>query len=216
MFCGNCGAQNTDDAVFCKNCGNPLQTALQQTTGTAGSAPGTIKRNQIIGIAVGAAAALILIIVVIALSTGRSYQSTVKQFVNATFSADGEKIVEVMFPDSIVKQLVKEGSYDSRKEIVEELNSQLQRQINALNSFWSDDWKVSVKVIGAENLSFDELSDLREDYKDYNVKIKAAKIVKVELTIKVAGNTVTQEMEIPVIKIGGSWYIDFENAGNIL
>lgn len=44
MFCSKCGASNTDEAQFCKACGNPLkspsdQTPLQQAQPSPVSAP---------------------------------------------------------------------------------------------------------------------------------------------------------------------------------
>ena len=58
------------------------------------------------------------------------------------------------------------------------------------------------------------MSDMRyivEDYEEIGVKVKEAKIVEVELTVKAFGMTESSEMEIGVVKIGGSWYVDVNN-----
>lgn len=88
MFCGNCGAENTDEASFCKACGKPLGKVTKRPAkqsepyagATAGSSAESGNTNnsalqQLKAIpkkfVVGACAAVVLIIVIICIGVNR-------------------------------------------------------------------------------------------------------------------------------------------------
>ena len=78
-----------------------------------------------------------------------------------------------------------------------------------------EEYEFSYEIIEDEDLSKSELRDLQEEYEEgiEGIKITQAKTVTVEVLILSADNDVeiNNEAEIPVIKIGRSWYLDILN-----
>ena len=200
--------------MFCQACGAPLQTpqanaASARTTTATASATGTNQRNRIIGIAAVVVAAAIVVFLVSSLFGGRSYKSTVTQFLDASFDGDARAIFELL-PDDLIDYMTDEMGYD-REQITDELDSlssQLQWMLSSLSSYLGDDWDLSYQVVGAEDLSGSDLRDIQDTYDSYDVDVKAAKNVEVELSIQAGNLDETQTIQVPVIKVGRSWYLD--------
>ena len=78
---------------------------------------------------------------------------------------------------------------------------------------------LEVEGIGglAANLGSDiaELLGKKNLAKGVRVKMEEEK-VEVELSVKVLGMTETETVELVVVKIGRSWYIDIESMGDLL
>ena len=53
------------------------------------------------------------------------------------------------------------------------------------------------------------------NYEDINVKVSAAKTVEVEFTLKGDETEVSNSLEISVIKVDRSWYLDLYTMGNL-
>lgn len=215
MFCGKCGAQNSIDAKFCTVCGAPMNT-IQNGSGRTAAASSPVQadqRNRIIGIAAVAVLAIAVIIVLVALLGGRGYKSTVNQFLNATFEADAKTMMSLI-PDDMVDLMLLDMGY-AKKEAREELAKELQDELDYITRYLGDDWKYSYKILGAENVSTIELRELKDEYAQYNVKVSAAKNVEVAVTVETDDFENTNTIEIPVIKVGRSWYLDAENIASI-
>lgn len=259
MFCGNCGAQNPDDAMFCKSCGSPLQAAPpsggytqyggpeqgtsyydpsqggqysdpaqsgqyygQSQAGqyyaqaATASAAQVNRRHRIIGIAAVAIAVIAVFFLLSSLFGGRSYKSTVTQFLDASFDGDARAIFELL-PDDLIDYMTDEMGYD-REQITDELDglsSQLQWMLSSLSSYLGDDWDLSYQVVGAEDLSGSDLRDIQDTYDSYDVDVKAAKNVEVELSIQAGNLDETQTIQVPVIKVGRSWCLDIDNLSGV-
>ena len=220
MFCGKCGANNDDNAAFCSSCGAPLNengaapnagpvvTTAQVDTG---------RRNRIIGMAAVGAGVLAVAVLLVALFGGRGPKATVNKFLNAMFKADAKTIVSLL-PDDIVDYIMDEEDL-TKKEMIEELEDALAWTIDFYEDYAGKDWKVTHKIVSVDDLSSRKLRDLKEEYEDEcGVKVKDAKVVKVELSIdgKELDEPDETEVEVYVIKVGGSWYIDFMSTGGIL
>ena len=68
-----------------------------------------------------------------------------------------------------------------------------------------------------EDLRGEDLEEVKEMYyEEYGVKITAAKIVEVEVTMKAMGARESMELMLGLVEIGGSWYIDFESMEEAL
>lgn len=217
MFCGKCGAQNLEDATFCKECG-----ALLNNASSTGSAAETVqtnqatgKRNRIIGIAAVAVAALVVIILAVSIFGGRSYKSAVNEYVEASFTADGKTMVSLM-PDEVVENACEDTGM-TKSEFTEYLTEALQESLEYYDDYF-DNWSYSYEIIETEDYSKEALKSLKEDYADeFDVSVKAAKIVTVEVTITAdEENTFTNSLEVKVIKVGGSWYVDVPSMSGLL
>ena len=217
MFCGACGAKNPDGAAFCQSCGAPLREMQAEAVPQEGSAADSIQssqRNKMIGIAAVAAAAIVVVFLAFNLLGGRSYESTVTKFLDASLDGDAETIISLL-PDEMVDQALEELGYhpSDRDEAVEELNAALQSAAGSLKEALGDNLKVSYNVVSAEDLSASKLLELRQSYSVYDIDVDGAKEVDVEMTVTATALDLsgTYTLTVPVVQVGRSWYLDAEN-----
>lgn len=209
MFCGKCGTPIDDGAVCCGNCGTPVSTPADGgIVAPKGKFAINFRDPKVIGVI--AVAALVLVFF---LFSGRSYKATVNDFMEGVFDANGSQLIKCI-PDELIDQAMDDSGMN-KKEMASYLAEQLGGTLNYLD-YYFDHWTVSHKITGTEKYDAGELADIKDDYRDdYDLKVKDAMIVIVEMTVKAQGIEETTEIEIGVIKIGGSWYIDVENSGSI-
>lgn len=215
MFCGKCGAKNDDSAVFCAECGNRFQAAAPVApadpaapAAATGSKPGFKLDNRMIGIiAVVGVAVLALIITCFFIFGGRSYKAVVKDTFKAIETADAKLMMELL-PDEMIKSIMKDEDM-TKKEMTEQLQDMLDYMFRG-----ADKIKITYEITDTEEVDKDDLKDLKEEYKDeYDIKVKDAMIVEVEVTVKVDGEKTTEDMDLYLIKVGGSWYLaSFESV----
>lgn len=217
MFCGACGAKNPDGAAFCQSCGAPLREMQAEAVPQGGSAADSIQssqRNKMIGIAAVAAAAIVVVFLAFNLLGGRSYESTVTKFLDATLDGDAETIISLL-PDKMVDQALEELGYhpSDRDQAVEELDAALQSAAGSLKEALGDNLKVSYNVVSAEDLSASKLLELRQSYSVYDIDVDGAKEVDVEMTVTATALDLsgTYTLTVPVVQVGRSWYLDAEN-----
>ena len=144
---------------------------------------------------------------------GRSYKKTIDTFVTSKFAVDAQSIVELL-PEKVVDKALEETGY-SKTELVDEANDSLKKQVDSLDQSLGDDWKLSYKMTNVEDVTDDDLDDLKSNYEDINVKVSAAKTVEVEFTLKGDETEVSNSLEISVIKVDRSWYLDLYTMGNL-
>ena len=220
MFCGKCGAKNEPGAVFCGSCGARLEGPAP--AGAAGPAASPApdagqsgSKNKKIGIAAAAAVVVVVIIAVSSLLGGRSDTKTAEQFFDAVFKADPAAIVDLV-PKELVNSVMEEGGY-TREEVEEEFESladDLEYAVGSLD-FLGDEVKITYHAVGSEDVEADQLSYLKEQYKEANVNVSAAREVSVEFRVQADRYGVDESapFDIPVVKVGNSWYIDVMSLG---
>ena len=159
-------------------------------------------RNRKVQIAAVAIAIIVELGIIVFLLSGRSYEETANQFVDAVFNADAKAISKLVPAGDVAEE-----EYD---KIVEELEEYLQSQVvDAIESYVGEDWKVTHRVLSVENLSFEELKELRELYKNTcDIRVSDAKIVEMELKTNAKDYDNSEIVYIHLIKVGSSWYID--------
>lgn len=208
MFCGKCGAQNPDGAAFCSKCGAPL------TVADAPAAPASdAKKHRFIGIAAVGIAVLLVVILLIALFSGRSANSAAKSFAEAVFEGNGDDIVDLI-PKDVIKAYAKSQGLSTRRAR-EEMADEFDRSFNSISELM-DDVKFSFKVTGDEKYGASQSTSVIERYKSMDVKVKDAKMVIIRVTIRSHGEKLelSEPIRVPVIKVGGSWYVDFVNLSD--
>ena len=210
MYCGNCGAQNPDGAAHCGNCGAPLNTGAQ-----GGAVAASAKKNRNIGIAITVGLVVVVVaavLIIIFAVGGGSPKSVAEDMLEALFDGDLDKIVK-MVPDELIKGIAKEEDMTTR-EAREELSDMLEDEFDGVFDYISM-MDVSVKATGEDDYDSDELDDVKDDYADYDVKVKSAKTVEVKVSMEFLGQKQTEELDVPVVKIGGDWYVDFINLDKV-
>ena len=179
--------------MLCKKCGteNPDGAKYCSKCGKALNEKSPAKKNREKGIVLAVCVIVAVVLLVYTLG-GRSYKKTIDTFVTSQFAVDAQSIVELL-PEKVVD-----------KALVDSLDQSL-----------GDDWKLSYKMTNVEDVTDDDLDDLKSNYEDINVKVSAAKTVEVEFTLKGDETEVSNSLEISVIKVDRSWYLDLYTMGNL-
>ena len=200
MLCKKCGTENPDGAKYCSKCGKALNEKS------------TAKKNREKGIVLALCVIVAVVLLVYTLG-GRSYKKTIDTFVTSQFAVDAQSIVELL-PEKVFDKELEETGY-SKTELVEETNDSLKKQVDYIDQYLGDDWKLSYKMTNVEDVTGDDLNDLKSNYEDINVKVSAAKTVEVEFTLKGDETEISNSLEVSVIKVDRSWYLDLYTMGNL-
>lgn len=200
MLCKKCGTENPDGAKYCSKCGKALNEKS------------TAKKNREKGIVLALCVIVAVVLLVYTLG-GRSYKKTIDTFVTSQFAVDAQSIVELL-PEKVLDKELEETGY-SKTELVEETNDSLKKQVDYIDQYLEDDWKLSYKMTNVEDVTGDDLNDLKSNYEDINVKVSAAKTVEVEFTLKGDETEISNSLEVSVIKVDRSWYLDLYTMGNL-
>ena len=200
MLCKKCGTENPDGAKYCSKCGKALNEKS------------TAKKNREKGIVLALCVIVAVVLLVYTLG-GRSYKKTIDTFVTSQFAVDAQSIVELL-PEKVLDKALEETGY-SKTELVEETKDSLKKQVDYIDQYLGDDWKLSYKMTNVEDVTGDDLNDLKSNYEDINVKVSAAKTVEVEFTLKGDETEISNSLEVSVIKVDRSWYLDLYTMGNL-
>ena len=219
MYCEQCGAKNEPDSTFCSACGAPLSAekpdkgAVVPGKPSAGAWTAAVQSrhgNKKFKIAAAAVAVVVIFFALSSLFGGRSDTETAEQFFDAVLDADAEAIVDLV-PKGLVNAVMEQGGY-TKEEIAEEFESlagSLESTVGSLD-FLGDAVKISYDAVGSEDVGTSQLSYLKDQYDEFNVDVAAAREVTVELRVQAdsLGIDETAPLDIPVVKVGSSWYID--------
>ncbi len=219
MYCAKCGKENREEARFCAGCGAVLNG--NQNIKTVPS--GTTKLNSRYRIRKMILAVAVVIAAFIALVTifgGRSYKATIKQYIDAQFDVDAEKIFELIPREWLALMLDEDefGGMDFDEMLdyfVDEANEEIRGQLDYIETYLGENWEVTYEILSDDDLKGNELDELKEDYADMGMKISAAKTVEVQLTVKTDDMENSDTLDVSLVKIGRSWYLDVENMDDI-
>lgn len=199
----------------------PLQTPPVSAGGKAPPDPAQQARHyRRIGILAVSAAALVVIAGITALCIflfgGTSYQKAIDNMMKATLDADA-KAAYAMFPKAYQQKMLKERGYANEREAIEDIANELENTKTGLDNLLGKGWQYSYKILSVENRSSRELRELKEEYlDDYDIQIDGAMEAEVELAIRCEQGNQSSTLDVPLMKIGRSWYIDFANASNMI
>lgn len=202
MFCSQCGAEIKNDAKFCPACG------ARQKAEDEGKANRKRKTSRFT-----AAVIIIVVLAVVVMTLGsRSYKKVVDGYVNATFDGEADKIINLI-PDKALDYALEANGYATKSAFSQEAQSMLDQQIQNIQYLLGDDWKVSYEIQDVSDVKGSDLEDTKDFYSDIKVKVSAAKIADVKLTIEGGDYKQDTSMDIAMIKVGHSWYLDARSMG---
>ena len=199
----------------------PLQTPPVSAGGKAPLDPAQQARHyRRIGIMAVSAAALVVIAGITALCIflfgGTSYQKAIDNMMKATLDADA-KAAYAMLPKAYQQKMLKERGYANEREAIEDIANELENTKTGLDNLLGRGWQYSYKILSVENRSSRELRELKEEYlDDYDIQIDGAMEAEVEFAIRCEQGNQSSTLDVPLMKIGRSWYIDFANASNMI
>jgi len=221
MFCGKCGTKNADDAMFCSGCGAKLnggETVKSEIPATPVAANPNGKNRK-----VGIIAVAVIVVAVVGLVSmlfgSRGYEDVVEKFVDAQFEADAETILELM-PEELIEYVLEEEGLDEDEwdVFIEEANEDLEKELDSLDRYLGKGWKISYEIKDDHNLLGNALDDLQDAYEEMGIEVSEAKTVEVEISIiagKSGGEENKKSLDVCVIKVGRSWYLDMASMGGI-
>ena len=220
MFCEKCGEKIDSNMKFCPKCGTPVRGIPEETIHTppvSSTKMNQNNKNRKTGIITVAVIAVAVIAAALFLFGGKSYKTVIKQFIDATFEADAKTMMELI-PKGMVEYALEEEGYekDELDEMLDEIEEELQDSIDAMDSYMGEDWKVSYDILDTDDVTGDDLDEVKDTYKEYDVKVSAAKNVEIELKIEWGEEEKSTTTKLSVIKVGRSWYLDLEDLANIL
>lgn len=218
MYCKNCGTNNPDNVRFCKECGevmNPHVPAIGQTGGSHSRL--SFSKKYVVA---AVAAVVIVVLAIVLFGSGKqgnaSYKAVVNQFFKSVYkTADAEAFFDLI-PDEVINYTIEDEDYYDLDEMVDDFQYELDDLHDDFYETLGRGWSVSSKIVDAQDFTDRELRELNRDYRDKletDVNISAAKVVEVELTVKVDDYEESDDIEINVIKIDGKWYLDFMSFG---
>lgn len=209
MFCGKCGANNTEGATFCKSCGEKLGEAVSAEL--SGSKK---NNNKVIGIVAVSVLAVVIVVCFAVFAGGRSYKATIEDLITSTFEIDARTIISLIPEEAIEYALDKEDM--SKRELIEEIDYQLEKSVKQYDRYF-DNWEYSYEITEVVDTTGKKLKGIKEDYKDeLDIAVKAAKNVTVETKITADDDFEnTNSMELLLIKVGNSWYLDVYSMGDL-
>ena len=206
MYCGKCGTQIEDNALFCPNCGEKTlnsNTSTQQTTKT------NIKR---IALPTGIIAGVILVVVLaVSLLGGGGYKRTLDNYYKSHENNDAD-----LMYDSVVAQYWIDYYNEGWGSAFDRIQDDIEERI--------DDWdcgeniKITYKIENERQATKEQLEDLEDNIYDWyayyvydrdEFSITDAYVLDIDFTVK--GDEGTESFHYPdgllIIKENGKWRI---------
>ena len=197
---------------------NPLS---QKKISPKTASPKTKSKKSLYGI-IGIAAAAIIAVVVILFAVkslgigGRSYEKVVDKLVTTVFSGDLRATMDLIPSKMIDQELANEGiSRDELNDQIDEQSEMMKNQMKSVEAYAGANWKVTHEILSAADVTGEELEKVKSDYAAANVKVSAAKNLEVKLTLKGDKDQDSNNINIMVIKVGNSWYLDVNSFDEI-
>ena len=213
MFCGKCGSRIVDGSSSCQECGATVQIPQMQGGQDAvvlADINAKAKYRKIGMIAVAIATAVVLLIALLFCS-GRGYKTTVNRFIDSVFDADVKTLIKLL-PKEAVEEIIEDEYYGDKKDFIKDGEKSLKATMEFMKIMYGDKVKISHEITKVKDIKDDDLEDLQDAYDDeWDIKVSAAKRITVKVTIKGSNEESEEKMEIVVLKIGSSWYIDVES-----
>ena len=86
--------------------------------------------------------------------------------------------------------------------------------IETLDDSLGKNWKMSYEILAVEDMKGDDLDDIKDSYEDADIKVSAAKKVEVEIMITADETENSNTLDVSLIKVGRSCYLDTLSMGS--
>lgn len=210
MFCPNCGAEVPNGSGFCPNCGTGIQPVSVNTVPVAKKS-----NKKIIGIAV-VACVVTFVIAFVAVFSGGGYKKAIRKYFRA-IETQNPNTMYALAPDYWKDYMQADSTY-SESELIEIMEEHIEDVIDEYGC--GNKIKISYRIQRTYSPTKSEIKDLEDNMFDWyayyvydrsDFKIKDAKLVYLEVTVK--GNGKTEKFTYPrgflVFKEKGNWKVIF-------
>ncbi len=225
-YCPKCGSHVAGAGTYQSGGGSGAGTYQGQGGSGAGTYPGgdssggrgnakPANKNRTIGVIVLVTAVILIVLIARLLLGGRGYERTAEEYVEAMFEADAESMMELMpgdLTDALEEEIASSEWLGGTDAVYRYLNMELADSLSSIDDQLGSGWDYSCEIIDTEDWSQGELSEWIDDILyDYGVNIEAreGKTVTVLVTMESSDGLMTEEEEVPVpvVKIGRTWYV---------
>ena len=170
-FCGNCGAQSDDAAMVCGNCGTPFAAGAAAPADAGNGAADIMEKvKKYIKPAIAAVLAIVILIVGISFVVNHTgVKGAANTYAKAYIKSKPAKMAKVLS--------VRYGEdTDEKEDEAEDM---------VIDEDTLEDYKFSYEIKSTKNVSSKELKALKNYFdEEFDMKLKAAKIVKIKITAK--------------------------------
>lgn len=212
-FCGNCGAELDDNAKVCGYCGVTLSS--DPVRAAKSSVPGIVtemdqqkaeKMKQYIKMGAAAVAAvLVLVIGISVISSSTGYKGALKKAVKYFSKGDSTKLYS--YASEYYENYYEDGwFYDDFEDFIDHF---VDVSIEEVEDRVGRDPKVKYKITDSYKLEkrkskLEDITDLLDDY-DVDYDVKSIRMVEVEFTIKGSKKSITESLDLVMLKENGKW-----------
>ena len=143
-------------------------------------------------------------------------KKVVDKLVTSAFKGDIRTMMDLIPSKMIDQELANEGiSRDELNDQIDEQSEMMKNQMKSVEAYAGANWKVTHEILSAADVTGEELEKVKSDYAAANVKVSAAKNLEVKLTLKGDKDQDSNNINIMVIKVGNSWYLDVNSFDEI-
>lgn len=223
MYCTKCGAKNDDGARFCVVCGAKQEGAISERAmlerpkafnkGIAMKPVPEARRRRKIRVVPICVIVLLLLAVVMfpkVILSGNEEKKIIKKFVDAQANCDAEGFLS-MIPEQIFDKIYEEDGM-SKIQFQSYIEKELKSAMQTVQDTVGEDWTISYEILDIKELTGEDFDDVKYDYIDeLDLVINAAKTAEVELFVKAKDTESSRVLDIGLVDIDGTWYLDFMN-----
>lgn len=97
---------------------------------------------------------------------------------------------------------------------MEEFISQAENELQGMLAFggaFVGDLDFDIDITGNTDIKGTDLQEIQENYRTYDVDVSKAKNVHVTISLDTGTLSGSEDIEVPVIKVGRSWYLDLSS-----
>lgn len=149
--------------------------------------------------------------------SGKSAKAVAESFMEALIDSDAKAMFDLL-PDEVVDAMLEEtGMTKSEwKEELDYMSESLAENMADMEDYYGGKIKITYEIADEYDLDDDELEYLQENYEELDIKVKDAKVLEIDATMKAGDYEEDDSMELIVIKVGSNWYLDISSLEDIM
>lgn len=205
MFCGKCGTQMEDNALFCPNCGEKTTNDGLQNQSKINSKKFTLPFGLVAIVA-------LIVVIIVSLIGGGGYKKTLDNY----YKAHEKNDADLMYNKVIAQYWIDYTNEGWSNSAYESIQDGIEDRIEEWDC--GDDIKITYKIQNERRATKEQLKDLEDNIYDWyayyvydrdEFSITDAYLLDIDFTVK--GNEGTESFHYPdgllIIKEKGKWRI---------
>lgn len=208
-FCNQCGAELTDEVIFCYQCGAKADNAenIINTEYPQQSIYKEKRKNRLIPVL----AAILIIATVITgviCFSGRSKEKVVKDFVDGITTGNVKKVMSLM-PDEMFDRIADEEFDGDRDAMLRDGEESMNEMLKSLKDKGATLKDTTYEILSEKDMDDKMKGKVIKAYDGVYADMTEGKILEVRINIPISGKKdgYPMDMDLYVVKLGRSWYM---------